>query len=174
LPSPHKPGNVVAMRLTALRSLLLAATVLASPALAQEAPTPRIQDVVPEPPRPLIVVGEGEETPAPTIDAIPRVWSPSPRDEMGRTAYGLFLSGRSALSQGAFEQGAEFLGAVQTLTPEQPSVTEQATTAALLAGDLSYAARAASFDASLSPRRPSSFRPFWTSNAARPAAPTSG
>jgi tetratricopeptide (TPR) repeat protein len=139
------------MRLTALRSLLLAATVLASPALAQEAPAPRIQDVVPEPPRPLIVVGEGEETPAPTIDAIPRVWSPSPRDEMGRTAYGLFLSGRSALSQGAFEQGAEFLGAVQTLTPEQPSVTEQATTAALLAGDLSYAARAALFDASLSP-----------------------
>lgn len=151
MPSPHKPGNVVAMRLTVLRSILLAATVLASPVLAQEAPAPRIQDIVPEPPSPPMIVGEGEETPAPIIEAIPPVWSPSPRDEMGRTAYGLFLSGRSALSQGAFEQGAEFLGAVQTLTPEQPSVTEQATTAALLAGDLSYAARAASFDASLSP-----------------------
>lgn len=157
MPSPHKPGNVVAMRLTALRSLLLAATVLASPALAQEAAQPAAQavplrELEPSPPPlpPLVIEGEGEETPAPTIEAIPPVWSPSPRDEMGRTAYGLFLSGRSALSQGAFEQGAEFLSAVQTLTPEQPSVTEQATTAALLAGDLSYAARATA-SAGLSP-----------------------
>ncbi|MCA3701142.1 MAG: tetratricopeptide repeat protein [Brevundimonas sp.] len=139
------------MRLTALRSFLLAATILGSPALAQEAPAPRIQDVLPEPPPPpLVVIGEGQETPAPTIDAIPRVWAPSPRDETGRTAYGLFLSGRSALSQGEFEQGAAFLSAVQTLAPEQPSVMEQATTAALLAGDLSFAARAASSDTSLS------------------------
>ena len=157
MPSPHKPGIVATMRLTALRSTLLVATLLATTAVAQEAPVPRVQDIPlreletsPPPLPPLIVVGEGEETPAPTIDAIPRVWAPSPRDEAGRTAYGLFLSGRSALSQGAFDEGAEFLSAVQTLTPEQPSVTEQATTAALLAGDLSYAARAASSDASLS------------------------
>jgi tetratricopeptide (TPR) repeat protein len=129
------------MRLTALRSILLA-SVLASPALAQDPPAPL---------PPLIVVGEGEETPAPTINAIPPVWAPSPRDEAGRTAYGLFLSGRSALSQGQFEQGADFLTAVQTLTPEQPSVSEQATTAALLAGDLTYAARAASSETGLSP-----------------------
>lgn len=144
------------MRLIALRSLLLAATVLASPAFAQETPAPRIQDIplreleTAPPPLPPLVVGEGEDTPAPTVDAIPRVWAPSPRDEAGRTAYGLFLSGRSALSQGEFQTGAEFLGAVQTLTPEQPSVTEQATTAALLAGDLRYAARAASSETGLS------------------------
>ena len=157
MPSPHKPGIVATMRMTALRSTLLVATLLATTAVAQEAPAPRVQDIPlreletsPPPLPPLIVVGEGEETPAPTIDAIPRVWAPSPRDEAGRTAYGLFLSGRSALSQGEFQTGAEFLGAVQTLTPEQPSVTEQATTAALLAGDLRYAARAASSETGLS------------------------
>jgi len=155
---PHKPVNVGLMRLTALRSILLAATVLASPAFAQEVPVPRIRDVplreletAPPPMPPLIVVGESEETPVPTIDAIPPVWSPAPQDDQGRTAYGLFLSGRSALAQGRFEEGASFLGAVQTLTPEQPAVTEQATTAALLAGDLGYAARAVSNAEAASP-----------------------
>lgn len=139
------------MRLTALPTILLAATVLGGAALAQDGPPPRIQDVLPEPPPPpLIVVGEGEETPPPTIDAIPSVWAPAPRDDDNRTAYGLFLSGRSALSQGEFEQGASFLSAAQNLTPEQPSVTEQATTAALLAGDLRFAARAASAEVNLS------------------------
>ncbi len=148
------------MRLIVLRSALLAATMLAAPAFAQEPPRPTIspealplREIEPSPPplAPLIVVGEGEETPAPTIDAIPRVWSPVPRDDDGRTAYGLFLSGRSALAQGRFEEGATFLGAVQTLTPEQPAVTEQATTAALLAGDLRYAARTASDAGAASP-----------------------
>jgi tetratricopeptide (TPR) repeat protein len=148
------------MLLTTLRSALLAATVLAAPAMAQETPRPAIspetlplREIEPSPPPlvPLIVVGEGEDTPAPTIDAIPRIWAPAPRDDQGQTAYGLFLSGRSALAQGRFEEGASFLGAVQSLTPEQPAVTEQATTAALLAGDLGYAARAASNAATLSP-----------------------
>ncbi len=135
------------------RSALLAATVLAAPVLAQEAPRPDIspetlplREIEPSPPplAPLIVVGEGEETPAPTIDAIPRVWAPAPQDPSGRTAYGLFLSGRSALAQGRFSEGADFLSVTRALTPEQPVVAEQATTAALLAGDLSEAARALS------------------------------
>ena len=139
------------MRHASLRSILIAFTALtAAPVFAQEAPpvadpAPRIQDVLPEPPvrAPLIVVGEGAEPPAPTIEAIPRVWSPAPRDEEGRSAYGLYLSGRSALSQGEAEAGAIYLGAVESLTPEQPSVRDQAFTAALLAGDLDVAARIA-------------------------------
>ena len=139
------------MRHASLRSILITFTALtAAPVFAQEAPpvadpAPRIQDVLPEPPvrAPLIVVGEGAEPPAPTIEAIPRVWSPAPRDEEGRSAYGLYLSGRSALSQGEAEAGAIYLGAVESLTPEQPSVRDQAFTAALLAGDLDVAARIA-------------------------------
>lgn len=145
------------MRHASLRSILVAFTALtAAPAFAQEAPpvadpAPLIQDVLPEPAAaappppvaPLIVVGEGAETPAPTIEAIPRVWSPAPRDDEGRTAYGLYLSGRSALSRGEAETGAVYLGAVESLTPEQPTVRDQAFTAALLAGDLDVAARIA-------------------------------
>lgn len=149
------------MRPTAFRFILLVTALATSPVLAQPAAGPGVQDEPGgEPPAttqpnphlpPLVIDAVGEEAPVPTIDAIPPVWSPAPRDAGGRTAYGLFLSGRSALAQGRFEDGAAYLGAVQTLTPEQPAVTEQATTAALLAGDLAYAARAASFDATLSP-----------------------
>ena len=139
------------MRHASLRSILVAFTALtAAPVLAQEAPpvadpAPRIQDIVPEPPTraPLIVVGDGAETAAPTIEAIPRVWSPSPRDDEGRTAYGLYLSGRSALSRGEAEAGATYLSAVESLTPEQPTVRDQAFIAALLAGDLDLVARIA-------------------------------
>nr|WP_303695304.1 tetratricopeptide repeat protein [Brevundimonas subvibrioides] len=147
--SPHKPVNVVAMRHASLRSILVAFTALtAAPAFAQEAPpvadpAPRIQDVLPEPPipAPMIVVGENADSPAPTIEAIPRVWSPAPRDDQGRTAYGLYLAGRSALSRGEAETGSAYLSAVEALTPEQPAVRDQAFTAALLAGDLDVAAR---------------------------------
>ena len=149
--SPHKPVNVPIMRHASLRSVLIAFTALtAAPVFAQEAPpvadpAPSIQDVLPAPtegpPAPLIVVGENPDTPAPTIEAIPRVWAPAPRDEEGRTAYGLYLSGRSALSRGEAETGATYLSEVAGLTPEQPTVRDQAFTAALLAGDLDVAAR---------------------------------
>jgi len=155
------------MRHASLRSILVAFTALtAAPAFAQEAPpvadpAPSLQDVLPEPPvaaptvapppAPLIVVGEGAETAAPTIEAIPRVWAPAPRDAENRTAYGLYLSGRSALSRGEAEEGATYLSAVERLTPEQPTVRDQAFTAALLAGDLDIAARIAPDPATASP-----------------------
>ncbi|MFC5345927.1 tetratricopeptide repeat protein [Brevundimonas staleyi] len=153
------------MRHASLRSILVAFTALtAAPAFAQEAPpvvdpAPRIQDIIPEPPvsapsvapPPLIVVGEGAQTAAPTIEPIPRVWSPSPRDGQGRTAYGLYLTGRSALARGQAEQGAAYLSAVESLTPEQPTVRDQAFTSALLAGDLDIAARIAPDAATAAP-----------------------
>ena len=150
------------MRHASLRSILVAFTALtAPPAFAQEAPpvadpAPTVRDVLPEPPipappAPLIVVGENADSPAPTIEAIPRVWAPAPRDGDGRTAYGLYLSGRSALSRGEAATGAAYLGAVETLTPEQPSVRDQAFTAALLAGDLDVAARIAPDSPTASP-----------------------
>lgn len=146
------------MRNASLRSILVAFTALTTaPAFAQEAPpvvdpAPRIQDVLPEPPvpapadeapppRPVIVMGEAAEAPAPTIEAIPPVWAPVPRDAEGRTAYGLFLSSRLALSRGEPEAGADFMGRVEALTPEQPAIRDQAFTTALLAGDLDFAAR---------------------------------
>ena len=154
------------MRHASLRSVLVAFTALtAATVFAQEAspvvdPAPRIQDVLPEPPvpaapppplAPLIVVGENADAPAPTIEAIPRIWSPAPRDEEGRTAYGLYLSGRSALSRGEAETGAAYLNAVEGLTPEQPTVRDQAFIAALLAGDLDLVARIAPDPATASP-----------------------
>lgn len=71
---------------------------------------------------------------------IPEVWSPSPRDDEGRTAYGLYLAGRNAITSGQGSEGAGYLAQVRRLTPEQPLVSEQAFTAALLAGDLDEAA----------------------------------
>ena len=155
------------MRHASLRSVLIAFSALtAAPVFAQEAPpvvdpAPRIQDVLPEPPvsapsvapppAPLIVVGEGAETAAPTIEPIPRVWAPAPRDAENRTAYGLYLAGRSALSRGEAAEGAAYLSVVESLTPEQPTVRDQAFTAALLAGDLDIAARIAPDPATASP-----------------------
>ncbi|MGV3578016.1 tetratricopeptide repeat protein [Brevundimonas sp.] len=146
------------MRHASLRSVLIAFTALsAAPVFAQEAPpvvvpAPGFQDAplsppvtapadeIPPPP-PLIVMGEGAETPAPTIEAIPPVWAPAPRDAEGRTAYGLFLSARSALSRGEAEAGADFMARTEALTPEQPVIRDQAFTTSLLAGDLDFAAR---------------------------------
>ncbi len=150
---PHKPVNVVVMRQATLRSLLIAATALvAAPVLAQEEP-PAVPPVAPEAPsnRPVVVIGPEEETPVPTLEAIPAVWTPVPRDDQDRSAYGLYLSARSALGRGEAEAGADYLTAVEALTPEQPRVQEQAFTAALLAGDLGVAARIVPGSADASP-----------------------
>lgn len=163
------------MRHASLRSVLFACTILtAAPALAQETPaqeapareTPAqdtpVQDTPaqtppiavpsePPPPPPVIVVAPLVEAPAPTIEAIPAVWAPAPRDAEGRSAYGLYLAARSALSRGEAQTGAGFLTAVEALTPEQPAVRDQAFTAALLAGDLDIAARIAPDRSTASP-----------------------
>lgn len=93
---------------------------------------------------------------APAVVAIPSVWSPSPRDAEGRTAYGLYLGGRyltmrGTQVEGAAEAGATTLVEARTLTPEQPSVSEQAFVAALLAGDLDAALRSLPQGESVSP-----------------------
>ena len=135
------------MRYASLRTVLIACTALAAgPVLAQEAapasPPVAVPDPAPPSP-PLIVIAPPEVAPAPTIEAIPAVWAPAPRDAQGRSAYGLYLSARLALSRGEAEAGARFLAETEALTPEQPSVRDQAFTAALLAGDLDIAARIA-------------------------------
>lgn len=82
----------------------------------------------------------------PAIIPIPAVWAPVPISPEGRSAYGLYLAGRylvgrSGTDAGDNAMGALFMSQVERLTPEQPSVREQAFTAALLAGDLDDAAR---------------------------------
>lgn len=130
------------MRHPSLRSLLIAASALiAVPAMAQEPPPVALPAPDPVPEQPLIVMGEAADTPAPTIEAIPRVWAPVPRDDAGRSAYGLYLAARSALSQGRTGVGADFLASVEALTPEQPAIRDQTFIAALMAGDLNVAAR---------------------------------
>ena len=135
-----------------MRFLLVSASLIAlataGPVAAQDAPpvsdpAPRDPAIViePQPTPPVIVDGAAANPAVPTIEAIPRVWSPSPRDDQGRSAYGLYLSGRSALSSGETAEGADLLARVESLTPEQPIVREQAFTSALLAGDLGLAAR---------------------------------
>ncbi len=133
------------MRHASLRSLLIAASaMIAIPAMAQDEVQPPLIRPSQEPVAPLapliVTVGE-EEAPAPTIEPIPRVWAPVPSNSRGESAYGLYLSARSALSRGETEVGAEYLTAVEALTPEQPLVQDQAFIAALLAGDLDVAAR---------------------------------
>lgn len=94
-----------------------------------------------------------DETPlaapsAPAVIPIPAVWAPAPVNREGHTAYGLYLGGRnlvgrSAAGDGEAALGARYLAEVQSLTPEQPTVQQQAFTATLLAGDLRDAARMA-------------------------------
>ncbi len=68
-------------------------------------------------------------------------WQDVSRD--GGSAYGLFLAGRAAFSQGAGRTAAQYLAAAEAAAPDQASVRERAFTAALLAGDLDVAARLA-------------------------------
>lgn len=147
------------MRMASFRLILLtfvAPMALATSAIAQEAePTPRAPAIAPgrlpdEVVRPAIVIPMAAIG-APAVAPIPIEWAPSPRDDQGRTAYGLYLAGRNAISSGEAATGAGLLAQVQSLVPEQPSVREQAFTAALLAGDLNVAARIAPDETGLSP-----------------------
>ena len=140
------------MRIVRLSLLLATASLLAVPAFAQEplgkieqVPAP-VQDApadsaLPDqdaPPAPIIVMGPPVEEPA---VAIPEIWAPVPANAEGRSAYGLYLAGRLALSRGDAEAGAAYLQATEGLVPEQPTVRDQAFTAALFGGDLAFAAR---------------------------------
>jgi tetratricopeptide (TPR) repeat protein len=93
---------------------------------------------------------------APPVIPIPAVWAPAPVNREGHTAYGLYLGGRnlvgrSAEADGEAALGAHYLAEVQALTPEQPTVREQAFTASLLAGNLQDAARIAPSGEGVSP-----------------------
>lgn len=124
---------------------------LATSAMAQEIPpvvlpveglpVPDAPEIVPESTDPEAELAEDAAPAEPEIIPIPAVWAPVPRDAEGRSAYGLYLAGRLALSRGLGETGAALFADVEDRTPEQPTVRLQAFTAALLAGDLDLAAR---------------------------------
>lgn len=129
----------------------VAPLALATSALAQDAvpPAPAITPGV-------LAVPEVEPTPAaepaaPAVVPIPEIWAPVPRNSQGRTAYGLYLAGRSALANGDGSRGAAYLAEVARLTPEQPSVRQQTFMAALISGDLDDAARTAPAGEGVSP-----------------------
>lgn len=111
------------MRLSRLALLLTgcALTAAASPAWAQDAPVSATQPGNPSPP---------------VVVAIPAEWSPVPADDMGRSAYGLYLSGRLASFRGDNTAAADFLAQSLALTPEQPVLGEEAFWSGLFAGDL--------------------------------------
>ncbi len=130
-----------------------ALTALAAPARAQDAPItidPRLtppsvtapllrEDALApvETMSPVADSVEVAEAAAPSADVpIPAEWSPVPTDDMGRTAYGLYLSGRLAALRGDMVTGADLLARSQALTPEQPVVGEEAFRSGLFAGDL--------------------------------------
>ncbi|KQS55549.1 hypothetical protein ASG17_05595 [Brevundimonas sp. Leaf363] len=161
-------------RLPLLLGSCIAALLLTSPVLAQDAapvaapvetlpailpaePTPAPADVSPMPAADDEDGGPangGPELPAleePAAPAIPAVWAPVPRDAQGASAYGLYLAGRVALAGGVGEEGATLLARAQALTPEQPTVTEQAFIAALMSGDMGVAGRTAPTDATAAP-----------------------
>ena len=129
------------MHLSRLALLLAgcALTALVSPARAQET-SPSVPEAVgpqPLPTAPAIVIENAAVAPStPAVVAIPAVWSPVPADETGLSAYGLYLSGRLAAFRGDNTVGAEFLARSQALTPEQPTLAEEAFRSGLFAGDL--------------------------------------
>ena len=132
------------MPMKSLRIALLgfvAPLALVTSAVAQEAqpPAPAITPGV------LIEPGTEPAPPAvpaaPVVAPIPEIWAPVPRNEEGRTAYGLYLAGRSALANGDGPRGAAYLAEVSRLTPEQPSVRQQTFMSSLISGDLDDAAR---------------------------------
>ncbi|SFS76074.1 tetratricopeptide repeat protein [Brevundimonas viscosa] len=145
------------MRLSALRLLLTgcAALALAPVAVAQDAPVivdpplsppavviPPAEAVDPSEALPPAVVPIDEEVEeAPPAPPIPAEWAPVPLDPAGRSAYGLYLSGRVAGIRGARADAAEFLARSHALTPEQPVIGEEAFRAALFTGDLETVVR---------------------------------
>lgn len=153
------------MRHTSLRLLLSGCALLAfaAPAAAQEAPIvvdPPLRDgppvvvplpggdvVAPEELRPPAVVPTDDPAPVaePETPPIPTVWSPAPFTADGRSAYGLYLSGRIASLRGEQAAGAELLARSQALTPEQPQLGGEAFLASLFSGDLDAVARLAPF-----------------------------
>lgn len=151
------------MRMTRLRLLLLAGAALtASGAAAQEAPAapPALNELQASPPpaAPAIVQEPADATPSvdpivipveeidrppvpPPPPPIPAIWSPTPTDAQGRSAYGLYLAGRLAGMRGDRETSAEYLARSQALAPEQPTLANETFLAALLAGDLDSVTR---------------------------------
>lgn len=143
------------MRSSSLRLLLsgCALLALASPAFAQEAPI--VVPVTPLPGEPVDPtdlhppavdpsdepVDEVEAEPA--APAIPAVWAPVPVDDQGRSAYGLYLSGRLAGFRGDGAESARLLAESQALTPEQPVLQSEAFLTSLFNGDLDTVVRLA-------------------------------
>ena len=164
-----------------LLSSSLAALIVAAPAMAQEAaPVVEVQPATQAQPAEADaaddaapvedvviddVVVEGEEAfgddgepidpefeeEVVPVTAIPEIWAPIPFGADGVSAYGHYLVGRNALSHGDTVRAARQLQAAYELTPEQPRLREQAFTAAILVGDLDFAARVAPQDETLSP-----------------------
>lgn len=143
----------VSRRPALLFAASLIALAVAAPSLAQETPPapvdepPAAEDMeapaVDDAEAPDEVSEEAEAEAAPGRPPIPAQWSPVPIDAEGRSAFGLYLAGRNALTSGESAAGARYLMRTEALTPEQPRVREQAFTAALLAGDLDVAGRIA-------------------------------
>ena len=132
---------------------------LASAAHAQDAPSPSGPLIVPGDPSDLpdvvraleLQIGpDGEPRlvlgPPRRLDGRPLeddVWGEAATDDQGRSAYGLFLSGRVAAAQGDAETGARLLRGAYELTPDQAMVRDQAFSTNLLGGDLAFAGRTA-------------------------------
>lgn len=88
---------------------------------------------------------------APQTPPIPETWAPVPTRADERSAYGLFLAGRNAMSSGEGREGARLLGEALALTPEQPRLRELAFSALLLGGDLDLAGEIAPSGPGVSP-----------------------
>lgn len=144
------------MRLTSLRLLLSGCALLAfaAPVAAQDAPAivdPPLQgpEAVPAPgedaPPAVAPEAQGDPVEEPATPPIPEVWSPAPFTVDGRSAYGLYLSGRIASYRGDRAAGAELLALSQSLTPEQPRLGGEAFLASLFSGDLDAVVRLSPF-----------------------------
>lgn len=119
-------------------ALFVSTALTAAPAWAQEAAEPAVA-----PPSTEAAASVSGRFTRPAVAPIPETWAPVPRDADERSAYGLYLSGRLAVSRGQGVIGADYLARTHRLAPEQPRVRDQAFTAALLSGDLTLAGRIA-------------------------------
>src|SRR5690606_9933556 len=90
---------------------------------------------------PVVVIDDASAEPA--APPIPAEWAPVPVDASGRSAYGLYLSGRVAGIRGDRADSAELLALSHALTPEQPDVGEEAFRSSLFTGDLQTVVRLA-------------------------------